>query len=126
MGSDPWAKWPDVIDGKPSDDERPCERVTEQSRDEAIRLLSKAPAVAIDPDRAQFITGKTPPETEARLYLLRGFSTSNSGSRVTVTGDAVTVHNDALGGLFNLRRHPCVAALRGLPSEVFTVAAYDL
>lgn len=64
--------------------------------------------------------------TKGSLYLLRGFSTTNSAARVKVTGKVVTVHSDALGGLANLRRHPCVAVLSIAPAEVYTVAAYDL
>ena len=114
-----------MLDENPAEEGQPCRRVTEQSRDEAIALLSNAPAVAIDARRAQLLTGASAPETENQLYLLRGFSTTNSTSRVKVTGSAVAVHSDALGGLFNLRRHPCVAALSDRPAEVFTVAMYD-
>lgn len=123
---DPWVKWPDMLRENPADEGQPCERVTEQSRDEAIALLSDEPAVAIDARRAQALTGAATSEGGGDLYLLRGFSSTNSTSRVKVTGNGVTVHSDALGGLFNLRRHPCVAVLRGAPIEVFTVAAYDL
>ncbi len=123
---DPWAKWPDALREHPADDGQPCKRVTEQSRDEAIALLSDEPAVAIDPRRAQVLTGTVTPENRSSLYLLRGFSSTNSTARVKVTGNTVTVRSDALGGLFNLRRHPCVAVLRTSPSEVFTVATYDL
>jgi hypothetical protein len=124
--NDPWAKWPDQLQEDPADDGQPCERVSERSRERAIARLAEAPAVALDAREYGRLTGTAPPATEGTLYLLRGFSTTNSAARVKVTGNVVTVHSDALGGLFNVRRHPCVAALSGAPAEVYTVAAYDL
>ena len=125
--NDPWAKWPDRRQEKPGDDGEPCRRVSERYRKRAIARLAKAPSVAVDAREYARLTGAAPPSAiDGTLYLLRGFSTTNSVARVTVTGNAVTVHSDALGGLFALRRHPCIAALRNAPSEVYTVAAYDL
>ncbi len=125
--NDPWAKWPDRLQENPADDGEPCQRVSEQSRERAIARLAEAPAVALDAREYTRLTGAAPPSaTDGTLYLLRGFATTNSTARLKVTGSAVTVHSDALGGLFGLRRHPCIAALSNAPSEVYTVAAYDL
>ena len=123
---DPWAKWPDGLQENPADDGQPCERVSEQAREQAIARLADAPAAALDAREYATLIGAAPPATESKLYLLRGFSTANSTARFKVTGNAVTVHSDALGGLSNLRRHPCVAALSKEPSEVYTVVACDL
>ena len=124
--NDPWAKWPYRLQEDPADDGQPCERVSEQSRERAIARLADAPAVALNAREHERLTGTAPPVTDGTLYLLRGFSTTNSAARVKVTGNFVTVHSDVLGGLFNLRRYPCVAALSSAPAEVYTVAAYDL
>jgi hypothetical protein len=125
--NDPWAKWPDRIQEDPADDGQRCDRVSEQSRDLAIARLAQAPAVVVDAREYKHLTGAAPPPaTGGALYLLRGFSSTNSAARVKVTGNAVTVHSDALGGLYKLRRHPCIAVLKNAPSEVYTVAAYDL
>ena len=125
--NDPWAKWPDRLQEDPADDGQPCDRVSEQSRDLAIARLAQAPVVPVDAREYKRLTGTAPPPaTDGALYLLRGFSSTNSAARVKVTGNAVTVHSDALGGFSKLRRHPCIAMLKNPPSEVFTVAAYDL
>ena len=125
--NDPWAKWPDRLQEDPVDDGQPCQRVSEQSREQAIARLAEVPAVALDAREYKRLTGAGPPPAiDGTLYLLRGFSSTNSTARVKVTGDAVTVHSDALGGLFDLRRYPCIASLSNAPSEVYTVAAYDL
>lgn len=123
---DPWAKWPDGVHENPADDGQPCERVPELSRQRAIALLAQEPAVALDARIYERLTGAPPTATKDTLYLLRGFATDNSEARVKVTGAAVTVHSDALGGLFNLRRQPCIAALSSAPAEVYTVATYDM
>lgn len=123
---DPWARWPDSLEENPADDGQPCKRVTDEFREEAIARLAQNAAVAIDHGEYRRITGAAPRATGDKLYLLRGFSTTKSAARVKVTGNAVTVHSDALGGLFNLRRHPCIAVLNSVPSQVYTVAAYDL
>jgi hypothetical protein len=124
-GSDSWAKWPDGVQEDPLDDGQPCYRVTDEARQEAVQLLSSEESVALDGPQAGRLTGGRAAAREGTLYLLRGFSTTNSAARVKVTEDVVTVHSDALGGLFNLRRHPCVAALGKRPSKVYTMAAYD-
>jgi hypothetical protein len=124
-GNDPWVNWPNdwryVGTG-----ERPCVRVSEQARAAAIRLLARVSAVSIDRNEYEKLTDETQPNAEGSAYLLRGFSTDNSSARVTTVGTIVTVHSDALGGLFNPRRHPCVAMLGSAPSVVYTDAAYDL
>lgn len=123
---DPWARLPKGLQEDPADNGQPCERVSEQNREQAIALLAEAPAVALGAAQYKHLTGAALPASNGTPYLLRGFSTVNSEARVTVVGNAVTVHSDALGGLFELRRHPCIAALKSAPSEVYTVAAYDL
>jgi hypothetical protein len=125
--NDTWANWPDRLQEDPADDGKPCHRVPEQSRERAIARLAEAPAAALNAREYREFTGaESPQETDGALYLLRGFSTTNSAARVKVIGKAVTVHSDALGGLFNLRRHPCIAALSNAPTEIYTVVAYDL
>ena len=123
---DSWANWPDGLSDDAAHDGRACERVSTQLREQAIARLAEAPAVAIEPRQYEQLTGKAPPAGNGTLYLLRGFSTTNSVAQVTFTGSAVTVHSDALGGLSNLRRDPCIAWLREAPSEVYSVVGYDL
>lgn len=125
-GGDVWAKPPVGIDEDPSDDGKPCERVSEQALGKAIGLLEKSPAVAIDASKYRQLTGAPSPPVDGTLFLLRGFSTTSSAARVKVTGSVVTVHSDALGGLHSLRRHPCIAALKSAPSEVYADASYDM
>ena len=125
--NDTWAKWPDRLQENPADHGEPCQRVSEQSREWAVARLAETPAIVLDAREYTRLTGAAPPSASDRtLYLLRGFSTTNSTARIKVTGNAVTVHSDGLGGLFGLRRHPCIAALSNAPSEVYTVASYDL
>lgn len=124
-GNVTWVNWPNDLRYFSGTDE-PCLRVSEQSLEAAIRLLSQNSALPIDRKEYEDLIGAAPPENHGTPYLLRGFSTSNSAARVTVIGDAVTVHSDALGGLGNIRRHPCVAVLNTAPSAVYTVVAYDL
>lgn len=123
---DPWAQWPEELKESPADEGRTCERVPEKARGQAIALLTKAPAVAIEAREYERLIGSAPPSTADTLFLLRGFSTTNSTARIIVTGRAVTVQSNALGGIFNLRRHPCIAPLESFPSKVYTAAAYDL
>jgi hypothetical protein len=124
-GNDPWVNWPKDWRYVGSD-EQSCVRVTEKSREAAIRLLAQDSALAIDRSRYKELTGEAQPGAGGSAYLLRGFATDNSAARVTAVGDIVTVHSDALGGLFNPRRYPCVAMFQAKPSIVYTVAAYDL
>jgi len=123
---DPWAQWPKEQDASSDSKDQSCERVSQKARDKAIALLAKAPAVEIRADEYRQLTGKAPPLTAGTLFLLRGFATTNSAARVSVEGDAVTVHSDALGGMFNLRRHPCIASLTNRPSRVYINVGYDL
>ena len=44
---DPWAKPPQGLQENPADNGQDCERVSEQTRQEAIALLEKRPAVAV-------------------------------------------------------------------------------
>ena len=125
VGNDPWANWPADLSHF-GGEEHSCVRVTEQSREPAIRLLAMDAAIHIDVEKYKELTGKSAPQSQGALFLLRGFSTSNSAARVTVNGAAVTVHSDALAGVYNIRRDPCVAALQSAPSTVYTVVAYDL
>lgn len=125
VGNDSWARWPVGLTMGTSEDIHPCQRVSEQARERAIIRLSERPAVALDAREYRALVGTFPPRAPGRFYLLRGFSTNNSQATVRVTGDGVTVDSYALGGLFNLRRHPCVAMLRTAPSEVYTTAGYD-
>jgi hypothetical protein len=98
--NDPWAKWPDRLQDDPADDGQRCQRVSEQSREQAIARLAEAPAVPLDVREYERLTGAASPRaSDGTLYLLRGFSSTNSTARVKVTGNAVTVHSDALGGL---------------------------
>ena len=125
---DPWAKWPDGdwLHGNLAEDGQPCERVSEQFREVSVGRLTEAPAVAVDAREYKHLTGAAPPAIDGTFWLLRGFSTTGSAARVKVTGNAVTVYSHAMGGLFDLRRHPCIAVLRSGPSEVYTVVDYDL
>ncbi len=123
---DAWVNWPAGLQGDPADDGEQCVRVTEHAREAAIKRLAQHPAIGIDRKEYEQLTGAAAPTGDEELYLLRGFSTNNSAARVKVIGDAVTVHSDALGGFYGLRRHPCIASLTRPPSAVYTVAAYDL
>jgi hypothetical protein len=122
---DSWARWPD----RPEDtltESKPCQRVSEPSREVAIARLAEVPAVEVQALDYLRLTGTPPPPGQAAFYLLRGFSSTNSTASVKQVGSVTTVHSDALGGISNLRRHPCIASLSMPPSEVFTVVAYDL
>lgn len=125
-GGDAWAKWPDGLQENPSDDGQTCERVPERSRERAIALLDQKQAVALKASEYEQLTGFALSSTGSTVYLLRGFSTTNSKARVKVTGAVAVVHSDALGGLFNLRRDPCIARLESAPTQVYTAVAYDL
>src|SRR5687767_2299052 len=57
---DEWANWPERLDDELDDDGQPCERVSEQSREEAIVRLEQAPAVAIDVREYKLLTGTKP------------------------------------------------------------------
>jgi hypothetical protein len=124
-GEATWVNWPTDLRFFSGADE-PCLRVSEKSRQPAIQLLSGVAARPINRKEYAELTGQALTENSGTAYLLRGFSTDNSTARATVTGDTVTVHSDALGGLFNMRRYPCVAVLDGAPATVFTVVAYDM
>jgi hypothetical protein len=123
---DAWANWPADRTKSPASDRQPCVRVAEHARDESIHRLARQPAVGIDAREYKQLTGQTAPAGDGALYLLRGFATNGSVASAEVIDGAVTVHSDALGGLWNLRRHPCVASLVRPPSAVYTTAAYDL
>jgi hypothetical protein len=123
---DEWVNWPVDLQEGPADERQGCVRVAEPSLAAAIGSLAQQPAIRIDPEEYERLTGTQAPRGQGTLYLLRGFSTAGSEARVTVYGDAVTVHSDGMGGFFSLRRHPCIAALSRSPSAVYTVAVYDL
>jgi hypothetical protein len=123
---DAWANWPDGLQENPSDDGQTCERLPERSRERAIALLDHEQAVALNASEYEQLTGSAPPSTGSAFYLLRGFSTANSKARVKVTGAVAVVHSDALGGLSDLRRDPCIARLESAPTQVYTAVAYDL
>ena len=124
-GNDTWVNWPSDWSYVGSG-EQPCVRVSEMSREAAIRLLAQESALAISRNQYKELTGEAQPGSSGSAFLLRGFATDNSAARVTSVGDVVTVHSDALGGLLNPRRYPCAAMLKAEPSTVYTVAAYDL
>jgi hypothetical protein len=121
---DEWANWPEGLEDEVEDEGQPCERVSEQSREQAIARLEQAPAVAIDVREYELLAGMKSPIADGNLYLLRGFSTNNSAATVKVIGNTVTVRSESLGGLFNLRRHPCIAPLTRAPARVYTTATY--
>ena len=126
IGDDPWANWPVALTEDQNDQGRSCVRVTEAMRQRAIDLLASQPAIKVDEAEYRRLVGTVRPPGGGAPYLLRGFSSDNSFSRSKWSGEAVVVHTDAAGGLSKVRRHPCVAILNRMPSEVFTVAAYDL
>jgi len=126
IGNDPWANWPAGLSEDPNDQGRSCFRVTEGMRQTAIDMLETQPAIRLDEVQYKRLVGAVRPPGGGASYLLRGFSSANSLSRSKWSGDAVVVHTDAPEGLSEVRRHPCVAILNRLPSEVFTVSAYDL
>jgi hypothetical protein len=124
-GDATWVSWP--TDPRFfSGTDKPCLRVSEKALEPAIRLLSSVPARRINGKEYEELTGRALTRNSGTAYLLRGFATDNSTAHASVTGDTVTVHSDALGGLFNMRRYPCVAVLDGAPATVFTVVAYDM
>jgi hypothetical protein len=120
---DDWARPPSAWPA--TEDERPCTRVAEAHRAEAISRLRQDSAVRLTHADYRRLTGAN--EEHAGLaFLLRGFATNNSVVRLTISGADVIVSSEALGGLFNLRRHPCVAFLERAPARVFTWAMYDM
>jgi hypothetical protein len=123
---DVWAKWPDSVQDNPPDNAQPCKRLREKARERAIFLLDRTPAIALDAHEYERLMGTPLPRTSRTFYLLRGFSTINSEARVRTAGDVAVVHSDALGGLSNLRRDPCIASLEAAPTHVYTSVAYDL
>jgi hypothetical protein len=126
IGNDPWANWPTGLLEDPQGQARSCFHVTEAMRQSAINMLEAQPAVRLDEAQHARLVGTVRPPGGGAPYLLRAFSSANSLTRLKWSGDAVVVHTDAAGGLFEVRRNPCVAILNRMPSEVFTVAAYDL
>lgn len=125
-GSDTWVNWPDSLRGDPADEGEPCARVADRSRQAAITRLAQHPAIRVEGEEYERLTGAAAPTGGGAFYLLRGFSTTNSSARVKVNGNAIVVQSDGLGGLWGLRRHPCIAALARAPSAVYTIAVYDL
>jgi hypothetical protein len=127
VGRDPWANWPERLpDVDNAPDER-CERVSEAALEEALRLLSGRAAVPLRPEQVRrFTPGRSAAHGRLEPYLLRGFASRNSAARLRRAGSSVVVFSDALGGVFALRRHPCVALLDRPPATVFTVVGYDL
>jgi len=120
---DAWAKPPDQWPSGPS--ERICVRVSDARRAQAIDRLSQVSAVRITGALYQELTGRNDAPRGAP-YLLRGFASNNSVARVLAWDDAVIVESNSLGGLFDLRRHPCVAFLDRRPDRVYTYANYDI
>ena len=120
---DPWARPPAswANDGG----ERRCARVTEDRIEEATHRLEQISAIRLTADEARRLTGIQGTGMGA-AYLLRGFASNNSTARVLISGRNVIVESDSLGGLFRLRRHPCVAWLDRAPAQVFTFASYDI
>lgn len=125
-GDDPWANWPADLAEDPNDRGRYCYRVSDGMRETAIDMLQVQPAIEIDPVQYKRLVGAVRPPGGGTAYLLRGFSSKDSFSRLKWSGNAVVVHSDPTGRLVDVRRHPCVAILNRRPSAVFTVAMYDL
>jgi hypothetical protein len=122
-GNDEWARPPDRWPSGAS--EGVCLRVSEARRAEAIDRLQQESAVAITHLSYRALTGRND-SPHGTPYLLRGFASTNSGARLLVWDDAVIVESGSLGGLFHLRRYPCVAFLDRRPRRVYTYANYDM
>jgi len=120
---DDWARpppnWPDDLV------EHPCTYVVEGRRSEAIRRLTSVSAVPLTRGEARLLSAEQTPGA-GHAFLLRGFATNNSVSRAMITGTDLIVESNALGGLFQLRRRPCVAWLDRAPARIFTFATYDM
>jgi hypothetical protein len=119
---DDWARPPP--DWPADEAERPCTRVVERYRAEAIRRLRRDSAAGLTRDESRRLTGSQEAHAGA-AFLLRGFATNYSVTRLMVSGTVVIVESNSLGGLHDLRRHPCVAFLDRRPSQVYTYATYD-
>jgi hypothetical protein len=128
VAGDHWANWPEDQLGISGDEGKPCILVTEESRNEAIRLLDRQTALQLDPSQAAQLTADRVTAGEGRPYLLRAFVTPHSVARAQESGNAVTVQSDGLGLLARgprPRRHPCVALLARAPAQLFTVLIND-
>lgn len=89
------------------------------------RRLERLSAVPLTRGEFRRLTG-TDGTARGSAFLLRGFATNYSVTRVLVSGPNLLVESNALGGLFHLRRHPRVAWLERQPEQVYTVASYDM
>lgn len=125
-GGDDWADWPVDLTEDSTDHGRACLRVIAPMRERAVALLAQDDALRLEEGQYRRLIGKARPPGGGAPYLLRGFASTNSIARVQRSGEAIVVHSDSGGGPADLSKHPCVAILDRMPSQVFTVVSYDL